>query len=381
MKARQLSHISLISILAIPLLLSGCGLASVAPSMTPTDSAIEKTATLTATVEPSVTPEPPQIDYPFGLGTPLPSLTKKITSENAENIIEVARWDIKSVRGFTFTPDGQSLLIGTTNGELMLVSILDGTLMQAFEGHTKSVSSVASSSDGQFIISGSLDKAVYVWQVSDGSALHIMEGHEDGVTSVAISPDGQTIASGSLDNTIRIWNFDDGKLLKTIKGDFIGVTSLSFSADGSTLASGGTDDTARVWDTVNGVQLQKFTYKPITPGETSTVQVNYSPDGTILAARHSFTGSMTLYNATDYSVIVTMPVPGLKNSDFVFSPDGQMLITGALDSGLNFVNIKDGATLKRIELGNIKSVSISPNGTLVAVMGNDYLIHIWGLKP
>lgn len=381
MKAKQSCQILWFGILAISLLLSGCS-AATAPSISPTNvEIIEEAATLPPTLVPSVTSEPTQISYPFGVGTSLPALKEKITPENAADIIEVARWDIASIRTFTFAPDGQSLLIGTTNGNLMLVRVSDGELMQSLEGHTKSVSSVAYSSDGQFIISGSNDRTVRVWSVRDGSTLQVLEGHEDGVTSVAISPDGQTIASGSIDDTIRIWNFSDGNLLKTITGDFIGVTSLSFSPDGSTLVSGGRDDTARIWDITKDVQVQEFMYKPIGPGEVYEVQVDYSPDGTLLAVRHSFTGTMTLYNATDYSIIVTMPVPGLKNSEFVFSPDGRMLITGALDSGLNFVNIEDGTSRKQINLRDIKCVSISPDGTLVAVMGNDYLIHLWGLKP
>lgn len=368
------------------LLLWACGPAPAAQSTAPVAASMENTITpeptqiSSPTAQASITPEPAQISFPFQVGTPLPSLTETITPENVANIIEVARWDLGGVRTFTFAPDGKGLLIGTTNGKLMLVRITDGELVQSLEGHAKSVSSLAYSADGHFIVSGSLDKTIRVWKVSDGSELHVLEGHEDAVTSVAISRDGQTIASGSTDNTIRIWSFSDGKLLKTLKGDFIGATSLSFSADGSTLASGGADDTARVWDVVSGTQLQSFAYRPILGGETYTVQVEYSPDGALLAGRHSYTGMLTLYSASDYSEIVTMPIPGLKNSDFVFSPDGQMLIAGAKDSGLNFVNIEDGTALKRIELGNIKAVAISPDGTLVAVMGDDYFVHIWGLQ-
>lgn len=381
MKAKQICQILWIGMFAISLLVSACSAPATAPSIIPTTAEIENTATLPPTPipSPSVTPEPTEIPYPFGVGTPLPPLTEKITSDNVGNIIEVGRWDLGAVRTFTFAPDGKGLLIGTTKGNLLLVGISDGELIQSLEGHTKSVSSLAYSADGQIIVSGSLDQTVRVWDASSGRVLSVLEGHEDSVTSVAISQDGQRIASGSTDNTIRIWNFGNGKLLKTLKGDFIGATSLSFSADGSHLAAGGADDTARVWDVVNGVQLQKFTYKPISGGETYSVQVAYSPDGTLLAGRHSFTGFLTLYNATDYSEVATLSIPGLKNSDFVFSPDGQMLIAGAKDSGLNFVNIEDGAALKRIELGNIKCVSISPDGTLVAVMGDDYFVHVWGL--
>jgi WD40 repeat protein len=346
-----------------------------------TGSTLAPTQTLMRTTKPNFTPEPTQISYPVGLGTPLPRLTEKISAENAADIVEIARWDVKSVRTFTFAPDGQSLLVGTTNGELMIIPISDSSSTQTLAGHTKAVTSVTYSSDGQYIISGSLDKTVRIWNAEDGSVVNVLEGHDDGITSIAISRDGQTIASGAKDDTVRIWKFNDGKLLQIIKGDFTEVRSLAFAADGTTLAFSCQDLTARIWDIVSGVQIQKLESKTLRFGADDTVDVTYSPDGTLLGFRHSFSGKVMLYNTSDYSVNAELPVPGLKNSRFVFSSDGGMLITGAQDSGLNFVNIKDGATLKNIALKRITWVASSPDGTLVAVTGSDYVIHLWGIQP
>ena len=131
MKAKLLYRAVVGGLLAT-LLLLGCGSPLPAQFVTPVHSDMEETLTpestlaLTPTVQASSTPEPMPISYPFKLGTPLPPVTEKISPENAAEIIELAKWDIKSVRKFTFAPDGQSLLMGTTSGELLGVRVSDG---------------------------------------------------------------------------------------------------------------------------------------------------------------------------------------------------------------------------------------------------------------
>ncbi|MBT9311407.1 hypothetical protein IXB28_04250, partial [Leptothoe kymatousa TAU-MAC 1615] len=104
-----------------------------------------------------------------------------------------------------------------------------------FPGHTGSVSSVSFSPDGQTIASGSSDGTVKLWDRS-GRELQTLEGHTGWVLSVSFSPDGQTIASGSDDGTVKLWD-RSGRELQTLEGHTGSVRSVSFSPDGQTLAS------------------------------------------------------------------------------------------------------------------------------------------------
>ena len=76
---------------------------------------------------------------------------------------------------------------------------------RTLEGHTRNVNSVAFSPDGRTIVSGSSDDTLRIWDAITGKHMQTLEGHTDSVYSVAFSPNGRIVASGSNDDTLRIW--------------------------------------------------------------------------------------------------------------------------------------------------------------------------------
>ena len=78
------------------------------------------------------------------------------------------------------------------------------TLLLTLTGHEGWVTSVAISPDGQTLVSGSTDDTIKVWDLSTGKLVRTLTGQKGGV-EIAISPDGQTLVSGSWDHTIKVW--------------------------------------------------------------------------------------------------------------------------------------------------------------------------------
>ncbi len=72
-----------------------------------------------------------------------------------------------------------------------------GACRMTMVGHSWNVSSVSFSPDGASIVSGSSDNTVKVWSVESGECVTTFNGHSLGVTSVSFSPDGAFIVSGS----------------------------------------------------------------------------------------------------------------------------------------------------------------------------------------
>lgn len=140
-------------------------------------------------------------------------------------------------------------------------------------GHTQEVQSVAFSPDGQTLASGSTDGTVKLWNVNTGKAYRTLSDHTDSVWSVAISPDGQTLASGSWDRTVKIWNLNTGEVKRTLRGHSKQVHSIAFSPDGRTIASGDLGGTIKLWSARSG--CQKGTLK----GHSDSVEISFPADG------------------------------------------------------------------------------------------------------
>jgi WD40 repeat protein len=209
---------------------------------------------------------------PVRVGRPLPGLTGAVTA-------------------YAFSPDGQTLAVGTFPGRIRLYAIADPghPLMDdtPLVNSGMPISSLAFSRDGHTLAAGSRDNAIRLWDVTDPlqpAALgQPLIGHAGWVFSVTFSPDGRTLASASGDGTIRLWTMPqrlpgsaavatrDGRLLFTVDhagqarlwnvadpaspalvtrfqaGSTSSSTSLALSRDGHTLAVT-SDDVVRLWD-------------------------------------------------------------------------------------------------------------------------------------
>ncbi len=160
-----------------------------------------------------------------------------------------------SILAVAFSPDGQLLATGDSNGEVRLWQVADAQPVLTFQGHTSWVFSVDWSPDGQSIVSGSYDQTVRLWNVNTGQCLKTLL-EKNSVLSVAWSPDGQTIATGSYDQTVKLWDPKRGSCLKTLQGHTNWVFSVAWSPDSQILASGSNDQTIRLWDARQGKWLK-----------------------------------------------------------------------------------------------------------------------------
>jgi WD40 repeat protein len=88
-------------------------------------------------------------------------------------------------------------------------TLLPGTTLLIYTGHSYYIWSVAWSPDGKRIASGSWDQTVQVWDAMSGKSVFIYHGHagaQNGVFTVAWSLNGKRIASGGGDKTVQVWD-------------------------------------------------------------------------------------------------------------------------------------------------------------------------------
>ena len=268
-----------------------------------------------------------------------------------------------------FSPDGTTLASGGYR-EVLLLDAVTGETRATFTADTGMVNSVVFSPDSRTLASVGSDSNVQLWDAVSGAHKTTLVGHTGGVESIAFSPDGQTLASAGWDNTVRLWDPHTGEHRQTLTRHTSQVFKVAFSPDGQTLASAGWDNTVRLWDPHTGEHRQTLTK------HTSQVKnIAFSPDGQTLATAGS---AIYLWDAISgqYQSTLTVHMGGVES--IAFSPDGQTLATGSQDA---IIRLWDPITghQKRSLIGHtdsITSVAFSPDGNTL-VSSSDNTILLW----
>ncbi|MBW4523372.1 MAG: PD40 domain-containing protein [Scytolyngbya sp. HA4215-MV1] len=344
-------------------------------------------------------------------------LTKSIFSET-----------LSLARSLDLSPDGQTIAVGDSSGNVYLWNIITTQLLATFAGHTGWVWSVTFSPDGKTLASGGTDSSVRLWDVQSGECLQMLTKHTGCVWSVSFSPDGQRLASGSEDKTVRLWNLQ-GQCLRVLKGHTQSVYAVHFSPDQQTLASSSHDTDLRIWDVshghclsvlqghTNGVQCVRYSpdgqqlasgcrdgsirlwsrhrshdqqSKPsfinssakLLHGHTNWVwDIAFSPDGRWLASA-SRDGTLRLWNVQDGQAIYVLDGHTHDVYGLVISADGQWLISSGQDNTVRLWHLQSGQSLKTLRgyTGGIHSLSLSPDGQLLASSRQDETIQLWHLQ-
>ncbi|HEX7951088.1 MAG TPA: hypothetical protein VF494_12115 [Candidatus Limnocylindrales bacterium] len=254
--------------------------------------------------------------------------------------------------------------------------------------HAGGITALVWAPDGRTVASAagglrSNDLQIVVSPVS-GSAIKLT-GHTQPVASLAWSPDGELLASSSLDGTVRLWNtagqevdiLDPGapKTTRLPWGTTQPLLSVAWSPDGRLVAAGGVDfgttpqsgpDTVypgvvRIWR--RDGKLVKTLGTARTGGKF--LNVAWSPDGSLLVA-----------GAVDYGIwradgsLVSRFSPGASPvSGFAWSPDGRLLAFGDENGNLSTYNTLGESSDGVSEMQPIFHLAFSPDGATLAVAG------------
>ncbi|MFV9504800.1 MAG: CHAT domain-containing protein [Oscillochloridaceae bacterium umkhey_bin13] len=191
-------------------------------------------------------------------------------------------------------PDGERFVIAQFDGQMLLRSLSDGTVLHELcmatdDGWLPSVgfARLVISADGA-IAAATGDKVevttvdlmftseLMVWDLASGRLVLGLQISDATTTSaLAISPDGALIATGMGDGSVKLWRTRDGTLVQTLLGHVGPVSSATFSPDGAMLITGSSDRSLRLWDLASGSELRAISTAPRIP---STLAVNTAGD-------------------------------------------------------------------------------------------------------
>jgi RNA polymerase sigma factor (sigma-70 family) len=202
--------------------------------------------------------------------------------------------------------------------------------------------------------------------------------HLGGVFAVAFSPDGKILASGGADHLIRLSEPTTGGPIRVLPGHVAPIRAIAFSPDGKVFASaGGSDQTVRLWNPATGREIGA-------PIPAHSAFVAFASTGNLLAFDgRSFNprgpdepSRVRLWDYAAGKEVRSWQAPRYTSAA-AFSPNGNVLATGAWDEADNAIHLWEVATGKELRRcsgirGAVACVTFAPDGKTLATGSGGY---------
>jgi len=184
-------------------------------------------------------------------------------------------------RRLAFSPSN-TRIAGTRPGTsaLEIRSLQDGSAIYS-KTTPPEINCLAWSPDGKSIVTGSTDGTIRIWNAEDGLQKAALQGHTDSIVSIKFNSEGNLIASSSWDDTIRLWSADNGRQLVKQVGSY---WQIQFSADDRRVAALHQGPQIGLLEVSQSREYRRVYSSRTGPWIADPVGPEFSSDGSVLAA-------------------------------------------------------------------------------------------------
>ncbi|VXD13007.1 conserved hypothetical protein [Planktothrix serta PCC 8927] len=297
--------------------------------------------------------------------------TVKLWSVNSLQLIKTFNTQQLAVWNVAFSQDGQTLATTGWDGTLQLWS-RTGRLLKTLKGHQGTVWDVAFCPQTNLFVSVSSDATAKLWNL-DGTLIRTLQG-DHVMLGVDCSENGEFIATSGKGNVIQIWT-SDGALMRTLKKHQAVIRDVALSADGLMAASASDDGTVKLW------QRNLYLLTPLSGHQDTVWDVQVSPNNRWILSGGGDQSLRFWYRDGTLIQVLDQISRGAS-----FSPDSQKIAGGGTpDVKLFEIQDTDPPTLKRLRTfnghqANVISTVFSPDGQMIVSGGDDHTLKFWNLQ-
>jgi len=320
--------------------------------------------------------------------------------ERPKALVTIPPAQVTPVRAVAVSPDKAQVVAGRGNqihvfevaSGNQVRTLVDPSLMTPDKkpvqaAHLSLVEALAFSPDGKLIVSGGYQELI-VWEAATGALKQQIGGFADRVVALAFSPDGKMLATGggapTEDGELRIFEVETGKQVLEIKPSHSDtVYGLAYSPDGKMLASCGADKFVKVWEMPAGKFIKSF------EGHTHHVyDVGWKPDGKLLAsggadlptATAPSKGVIKVWDFEKGEQVRTINQPTRPVNRLRFLGKTATIVVCSGDGAASRFNVDNGGAqgaLPSAPTDYLHSVDASPDGTIIAVGGEEGIVRVF----
>ncbi|MFN8374665.1 MAG: hypothetical protein U0694_17515 [Anaerolineae bacterium] len=309
-----------------------------------------------------------------------------ITSENAARLQLLSTLGEGFITGVIWSPDGSLLaLSGSLGVWIYNPDDLEQPLALLPDDAAAYSRLMRFSPDSQRLLVSTQER-ILVWDIAT-QALVSPPMDTGNIISFDINPNGTLIAAGSYDGRLMVYDVETGEVKTefTITYAYTPIMDVTFSPDGTNIAFTGSqmpllilNDPTAEW---NNVTSEPRVLRPEV-SEAGISSINFSPDGTRIAARVYTNVYLWQLDSGEYTVLTPEQDPNQTigkggGGDLTFSPDGTRLVTA--DSAIRIWDLQQGTSeiMQNADgLSYAAYVAFNPDWTRAALVDSSGVLRI-----
>lgn len=277
-----------------------------------------------------------------------------------------------------FNADGTRVLT-LAGGTARLWNAATGEIVGDASAHQHGVSLAAFSTGGRQFLTLAGDGTARLWDAGTGAPRGEPLVHSDGVTAAAISRDGTQVVTAGRDGGLRVWDAE-ARTHRSLGGHPEPVEVLAFDPTDRYLVSLSGEGLLALRDLESGDPIASMEVTG-SPGDFDPIG-SFSADGARMVAVLADGTARVLHIGTGHDVVLQDDAPIVSAA---FAASGARVVTAslALDEVTGPVaRVWDAHTGARLPPALqhrdwIKTVTFSPDGTLVATGSYDGTARVW----